>query len=447
MATRNHRAVAAPQPANRGAAVLAGRQKAAAAAGRPDRRALGDIGNFTNIHVIDGKKVQLPEGVNRPITRSFGAQLLKNAQANAAVANKNAVAPALPAVARAAPKPTKKAPAKPVPRPEQAIKITAGSDENRRPSEGAARSSSAHKSRKKVVSTLTTVLIARSKHASGLTGKPKELIEDIDKLDGDNQLAVIDYVEDIYKFYKAAQHESRPTDYMGSQPELSTKMRAILTNWIIDVHSKLELMPETLYLIMYMVDRYLSLQTVARRELQLVGIAALLIACKYEEIWAPEVSEFIHLSDNAYTRQEILGMEKAILNKLEWNLTVPTPYVFLVRFAKAAGSGDKELEHMVFFFAELALMAYSMVTFCPSMVAAAAVYAARCTLRKSPLWTETLKHHTGFDELQLIECANILIRSHAAAPDGKLTTIYKKYTTEEFGRAALHPPAAVPGLV
>lgn len=60
------------------------------------------------------------------------------------------------------------------------------------------------------------------------------------------------------------------------------------------------------------------------------------------------------------------------------------------------------MEHMVFFFAELGLMQYSMIMYCPSMVAASAVYAARCTLRKSPLWTETLKHHTGFSEQQLL---------------------------------------------
>ncbi|XP_062231739.1 cyclin-B1-5-like [Phragmites australis] len=443
MATRNHRAAAAPQPGNRGAAVLAGKQKAAAVAGRPDRRALGDIGNLANTHIIDGKKIQLPEGINRPITRSFGAQLLKKAQANAAVLTKNAVAPAHPVPARAAPKPTRKAPTKPVPRPEQAIKITTGSEENRKPSEGAAGSSSAHNSRKKVVSTLTTVLTARSKFASGLTEKPKEIIEDIDRLDGDNQLAVVDYVEDIYTFYKTAQHESRPTDYMGSQPEVNTKMRAILTDWIIEVHSRFELMPETLYLIMYIVDRYLSLQPVPRRELQLVGIAAMLIACKYEEIWAPEVSEFLHICENTYTRQHILDMEKAILNKMEWNLTVPTPYVFLVRFVKAAGSGDKKLENMVFFFAELALMEYRMATICPSMVAASAVYAACLTLKKNPLWTETLKHHTGLDEPQLMEYVKILVGSHAAAPDGKLKAIYKKYAAEQFGCAALHPPAAV----
>lgn len=69
-----------------------------------------------------------------------------------------------------------------------------------------------------------------------------------------------------------------------------------------------------------------------------------------------------------------------------------------------------QMERMVFFFAELAMMHYSMIMFCPSMVAAAAVHAARCTLKKIPLWTATLKHHTGFSEQQLL-CVNFNLLS------------------------------------
>lgn len=94
--------------------------------------------------------------------------------------------------------------------------------------------------------------------------------------------------------YLWLQHESRPSDYMDSQSEVTPNMRAILTDWVVEIHSKFELMPETLYLTMYIVDRYLSLQPVLRRELQLVGIAAMLIACKYEEIWAPEVRKKLY---------------------------------------------------------------------------------------------------------------------------------------------------------
>uniref|UniRef100_A0A0E0NMA2 Cyclin N-terminal domain-containing protein n=1 Tax=Oryza rufipogon TaxID=4529 RepID=A0A0E0NMA2_ORYRU len=84
-------------------------------------------------------------------------------------------------------------------------------------------------------------------------------------------------------------------------------------------------------------------QQVQRRELQLVAVSAMLIDCKYEEIWAPEVNDFIFISDSAYTREQILAMEKGILNKLQWNLTIPTPYVFIMMLsASADNKSDKE---------------------------------------------------------------------------------------------------------
>lgn len=441
MATRNHNAAAAaaaPQlHHNRGGVPALGKQKAVAA-GRADamnRRApLGDIGNYVSVRATDGKP-EPQEQVNRPVTRSFGAQLVKNAQANAA-ANKNAaIAPARPA-----PRLERKAPAKPPP-PEHVIEISSDSDQSKTQSESSA---SSVRSRKKVINTLTSVLSARSKAACGIADKPRQAIEDIDKLDVNNELAVVDYIEDIYAFYKTAQHQSRPRDYIDAQVEINSKMRAILADWIIEVHHKFELMPETLYLTMYIIDQYLSLQPVLRRELQLVGVSAMLIACKYEEIWAPEVNDFILISDSAYTREQILSMEKGILNRLEWNLTVPTSYMFLVRFLKAASPGikiDKEMENMVFFFAELSLMQYGLVTHLPSMVAASAVYAARLTLKKSPLWTDTLEHHTGFRESELMECTKMLVSAHLTAPESKLRVVYKKYSSEQFGGVALRPPA------
>ena len=85
------------------------------------------------------------------------------------------------------------------------------------------------------------------------------------------------------------QDEGRVRNYMDLQPDINAKMRSILVDWLIEVHRKFDLMPETLYLTMNIVDRFLSVKVVPRKELQLVGISAMLIACKYEEIWAPEV--------------------------------------------------------------------------------------------------------------------------------------------------------------
>ncbi|XP_078182504.1 G2/mitotic-specific cyclin S13-7-like isoform X2 [Carex rostrata] len=427
MATRNQNLIPQQQ---RGAAVQ--KQKAVVGKG-------GEIKSRTALNNISNNV----ENVNRPITRSFGAKLLANAQTQAVAApskkpvtlpSDNQIAPRVPV-----PRPATKKQVKPVPKQNEVIDLDSESGKGTKPM-----SISDPRPKKREVHSLTSVLSARSKVACGISEKPNSQIDEIDLPDVNNHLCVVEYVEELYTFYKQQQHVCRPIEYMDKQRDINPKMRSILIDWILEVHHKFELMPETLYLTTYIIDRYLSLEGVARRQLQLVGMCAMLIACKYEEIWAPEVSDFIHIADNAYTREEILVMEKEILNKLEWYLTVPTVYMFLVRFVKAA-KADQELEHMIYFFAELGLMQYSLIQYCPSMVAASAVYAAQCTLKKSPLWTDTLERHTSYSEPQLLNCAQVLVNAHVAAPDNKLKVVYKKYMLEQFGRVACHPPAV--GLI
>ncbi len=83
-------------------------------------------------------------------------------------------------------------------------------------------------------------------------------------------------------------------------------MRSILIDWLIEVHLKFKLVPETLFLTVNLIDRYLQHKQVTRQKLQLVGVTAMLIASKYEEIYAPIVKDFVYITDNAYTKEEIL---------------------------------------------------------------------------------------------------------------------------------------------
>ena len=113
-------------------------------------------------------------------------------------------------------------------------------------------------------------------------------------------------------------------------------MRGILVDWIIEVHLRFKLLPETLFLTINLIDRYLQKTQIMRTRLQLVAVAALLIASKYEEIYVPEIRDFVFISDNAYTREEILEMERSILISLQFSITIPSSYRFLERFLKIA---------------------------------------------------------------------------------------------------------------
>ncbi|KAF8046477.1 hypothetical protein N665_3662s0004 [Sinapis alba] len=382
-----------------------------------NRRALGDIGNIASLPGVEeaGK-------LNRPLTRNFRTQLLENAtkkQINVVKAQVIHKKPeAVQKQARGA------VVVKPPPPPHEVIVISPDTNEVAKAKHDAS-------SKKKV--TYSSVLNARSKAAASKT-------LDIDSADKDNDLAAVEYVEDMYAFYKEVENESKPQMYMQTQPEINEKMRSILIDWLVDVHVKFDLSPETLYLTISIIDRFLSLKTVPRRELQLLGVSALLIASKYEEIWPPQVNDLVYVTDNSYHSKQILVMEKTILGSLEWYLTVPTQYVFLARFIKAAVP-DPEMENMVHFLAELGLMHYDTLKFYPSMLAASAVYTARCCLNKTPAWTDTLKFHTGYSQQELMDCSKLLAYIHSRVGESKLRAVFKKYSKAERCAVALISPA------
>ncbi|MCL7027839.1 hypothetical protein MKW94_025937 [Papaver nudicaule] len=183
----------------------------------------------------------------------------------------------------------------------------------------------------------------------------EEVVMDIDSSDKKNPLAVVDYIEDIYAHHRNTENSSCVSpSYMTHQFDINEKMRGILIDWLI----------ETLYLTVNLIDRFLERQTVLRKKLQLVGVTAMLLACKYEEVSVPVVEDLILISDKAYTRKEVLDM----------------------------------LELLSFFIIELCLVEYEMLKYSPSLLAAAAVYTAQCTISRSKHWTKTSEWYTKYCE-------------------------------------------------
>ncbi|KAK9990016.1 hypothetical protein SO802_025001 [Lithocarpus litseifolius] len=269
----------------------------------------------------------------------------------------------------------------------------------------------------------------------------EEPVMDIDSCDAKNPLAVVDYIEDLYAYYRKMECFSCVSpDYMAQQFDINERMRAILIDWLIEVHDKFELMKETLFLTVNLIDRFLSKQSVVRKKLQLVGLVAMLLACKYEEVSVPVVGDLILISDKAYTRKEVLEMESLMLNTLQFNMSVPTAYVFMQRFFKAAQS-DKKIEQLSFFLIELSLVEYEMLKFQPSVLAAAAVYTAQCALYGFKQWNKTCEWHTSYSEDQLLECSRLMVGFHQRAATGKLTGVHRKYCTSKFGHTAKQEPA------
>lgn len=219
-----------------------------------------------------------------------------------------------------------------------------------------------------------------------------------------------EYASEIYGHLKNTELEyiAKP-GYMKSQSDINEKMRAILIDWLVEVHLKFKLFPETLYLTVNLIDRYLEKENVMRQHLQLVGVTSMLIASKYEEIYAPEVRDFVYITDKAYTKEEILKMEYKMLTKIDFNVTTPSSYRFLERIYKLCPEADERVFNLSRYLIELSLVEYRMLKHHPSMLASAALFLSMKILKKEHShWTDKLKGATQFSEAQIRQCAKDL---------------------------------------
>jgi G2/mitotic-specific cyclin 3/4 len=187
--------------------------------------------------------------------------------------------------------------------------------------------------------------------------------------------------------------------YMDHQPEMQWSMRSVLMDWLVQVHNRFSLLPETLFLSVNYVDRFLSAKVVSLGKLQLVGATALFLAAKYEEINCPSVGELVFMVDGAYTADEILKAERFMLTMLQFELGWPGPMSFLRRISKA-DDYDLETRTLAKYFLELTIMDERFVGCSPSFLAAGAHCLARYMLKKGD-WVRAFRA-TLFSQLTKI---------------------------------------------
>ena len=176
-------------------------------------------------------------------------------------------------------------------------------------------------------------------------------------------------------------------NYMEMQKDLAWKMRGILTDWLIQVHSRFRLLPETLYLCINIIDRFLSTRVVSLAKLQLVGITCMFIAAKLEEIVAPSASNFLYCADSSYTEQEILQAERYVLKTIDWNLSYPNPIHFLRRISKA-DDYNVEVRTIGKYLLEIQCLEWRLIGAPPSLLAAASIWLARL-IQGFPDWVSS----------------------------------------------------------
>ncbi|XP_011688507.1 PREDICTED: cyclin-A2 isoform X2 [Wasmannia auropunctata] len=251
---------------------------------------------------------------------------------------------------------------------------------------------------------------------------------------------VDEYRADIYNYLRVSETLYRPKPgYMKKQPDISYSMRSILIDWLVEVAEEYRLQDETLYLSISYIDRFLSYMSVIRTKLQLVGTAAMFIAAKYEEIYPPDVGEFVYITDDTYSKTQVIKMENLILKVLSFDLTVPTHFTFLNEYCISNNLSDK-IKFLAMYLCELSMLEGDpYLQYLPSHLAASAIALARHTLREE-IWPHELELSTGYSLKTLKECIAYLSKTFSNAPNMQQTAIQEKYRSSKYGHVSMLLP-------
>jgi len=245
---------------------------------------------------------------------------------------------------------------------------------------------------------------------------------------------VTEYVPDIICHLYNSESLCLPrADYMNIQTDITGKMRMILMDWLVEVHMKYRLTPETLHLTVNLIDRYLSKKQITRRRLQLVGVAAMFIASKFEEINPPELHDWVYITDNAYSKEDVLTMECNMLSILNFQIAVPTAAHFFEHLVDANGC-DAAHRSCAQYLLELGLLDSRMLEYKPSHMVAAALLLSNELFVRSHFWPDAMAQQSRYSEQALRHCTEELRqlwKADRAGAGGQLQAVHKKFSTPQ----------------
>jgi len=270
-----------------------------------------------------------------------------------------------------------------------------------------------------------------------------EGVHDIDAEDAvANPQLCAEYAQEIYAYLKQLE-KKRPvrSDFLSGCP-ITDKMRAVLVDWLVEVQMQFKLLQETLFLTVNTIDRFLAVQgkTVYKSRLQLVGVAAMFLVCKIEEVYAPAISDFVYITDNAYTEAEIRQMELQIIRALDFDLCQPISLNFLRRYSKA-GDVDMLQHSLAKYTLEVCLLDYHLLITPGSLLASAALCFSLLVLEPSltveTVWNKTLAFYSGYPPQQVLELVpKLAINMSKMHCSTKLQAVRNKYMSGKFMKVA-----------
>ncbi|MFH4978446.1 hypothetical protein AB6A40_005155 [Gnathostoma spinigerum] len=241
-----------------------------------------------------------------------------------------------------------------------------------------------------------------------------------------------EYSDDMYNYIYALEKKFGVEENFLQGCEVTYRMRHILVDWLIQVQIRFHMLPETLFLTINLLDRYLSTKSVTKADLQLVGVTCMFIAAKYEEMYPPELHDFVYITDNSFTKNAILKMEIKILSAIGLDLGRPQ----VIQFIRYLSTNFNTVVHpMAKYIGEIAVCDYSTAHLLPSEIAAAAVWlAARLEENR---WPQNLYRVARIKPDKIREYGKLfaknILKSHG---NQKLTALRSKYASTKNARVS-----------
>lgn len=231
------------------------------------------------------------------------------------------------------------------------------------------------------------------------------------------------------------------------QTEIQWFMRPYLIDFLIEAHGAFNLLPETLFLTINLLDRYCSRRIVYKRHYQLVGCAALLIASKYgdRKEYVPTIGELKCMCCSLYDDDMFTQMEWHVLQTLDWTIGHPTIDGFL-RIALIDSPLDLEVEHMARYIAEIAMFSKDFISKHPSDMARSSLALARLILnRPQPMqeeWASKYDPQTVYTlSHQLHHPSSILARKYSTSKLARVSALLEGFLARQ---AAVQPCYTTP---
>ena len=229
------------------------------------------------------------------------------------------------------------------------------------------------------------------------------------RLESEDPQMVPEYFFENMQFLRSREKLTHSlTNYLPTHRTVSEQSRAKLIDWLSELHYKYKMFPETLFSMVALIDQYLAAKEVPLAELQLVGVAALYIAAKFEETYqVPQVKQLVTCCANQFTAAEILEMEASIIKHLNFELIINSAYKFFEPLCKVIGLEPKN-QHLAQYVLELALLQPKFLNYSPSLMASSAIYLIKKIRKSESSWSETMTALAGYREQELKTCAKDL---------------------------------------